>query len=1150
MLVTALAAVAFYAYSVSLSFWALVLILITLLVASFAVIFYGKAVLVSAYRSIKTWWNKPNFRSDLLVLRRTARRLFRRSSLYDIPIFVLLTRDVEKEGGLLGKLGLSLLDRFSQNSPVQYWVGHESVVITLDWGSSNAYPNLARDLGRSLRKIRPRQPLNGVILNVDCELLVDDSDSPAHEFAELSKEQLLKFVRGAHITVPVYTIVSGMSSLADFCQFFSTASESVCDSPLGSLVQQDSTGYFDPSEFDTAYAAVLQKFSGSRNTSLLSQLDPDYRVSIAAAPLQMLMLKPVLNRFLTELSRVSNRERPVWIRGLYFLDSVSGREPKDLLSGAAAGAMGLRYTRPTRQIPSSRALFTRNLFRDALHLDSQAIGVRRGPDIAVKIGTVGAITGWLALLGFMAWSVNEETIFKSEEFQGAINAASTYRENIKNSSPQALANSPQKIIDVLGVLRASTFAQYQKDRLATSFWISDDSVRDQVQAMYQRELGRFALPMLAEKQYKILREYEKNPTVREVARAFRASAIYVDLALSDDPEGVLENNTLLENNTDEVVRFFLEQFDNLTGPQKITLGRIIQDIDRMGYGKTDLAKQIQRSAAKELSRFGLEKICYQLIRTAPINSQMVELGASLRENFNVVYALNPQDGYFRFEKTDQSLLRVPYLFTRDGFEFLDLSKFSDHIRHALDYVGVIDPRVTAKMSEQELENLAAGIRDLYTRDYIDTWTGILASVAVKQVANASQLQELLSAASSATTSPLAELMGMTSTHTKLFTPVVEQQAKGASSQLKGIKAPSSISKILKLENKVQTSEKAREALKQVQKQVSAKAISQAFANFHKLLDPSAKETEVSKLMSNLHSLNQWVQPFVGSNEGGRDILEAWKKPAANGTNPIALMRLRADDYPQAIKGWLVSLSTNANRLLIGVADQWLSRHWQSQVVDEFNQSFATRFPFESTSNADSDLDRFAAFFRFGGVVDNFVAKWISPFRFEPTGPGLVPSFLWDDGLKLDPSLHGFLADTLKIRDTLFDPAGTRPALGFDVRVDEMPIDLTEFSVRSTTPLLVYRHGPSFWRAQQWPSDGEALSLKAFKGLTLSAEKKIPGAWSWFRILARTSSVSEGRHIPINVQMGDSSVSATVRFAGPQNPFDLSLYTRYRPPGKI
>ena len=72
------------------------------------------------------------------MLRRTVRRLFRRRSLYDVPIYVLFTRDLEKEEGLLGKLGFSHLDRFSKDSPVNYWIGHESTIITLDWGSQKS----------------------------------------------------------------------------------------------------------------------------------------------------------------------------------------------------------------------------------------------------------------------------------------------------------------------------------------------------------------------------------------------------------------------------------------------------------------------------------------------------------------------------------------------------------------------------------------------------------------------------------------------------------------------------------------------------------------------------------------------------------------------------------------------------------------------------------------------------------------------------------------------------------------------------------------------------------------------------------------------------------------------------------------------------
>ena len=119
-----------------------------------------------------------------------------------------------------------------------------------------------------------------------------------------------------------------------------------------------------------------------------------------------------------------------------------------------------------------------------------------------------------------------------------------------------------------------------------------------------------------------------------------------------------------------------------------------------------------------------------------------------------------------------------------------------------------------------------------------------------------------------------------------------------------------------------------------------------------------------------------------------------------------------------------------------------------------------------------------------------------------------------------------------------------------MRVNEMPVDLTEFSVSSVRPLVVYRHGPAFWKSQVWPSSGGKLDLRTFKGLALSSEREIPGAWSWFRILAHSSPIMEGREIPVRIDMEDGLIDATVRLKGPHSPFDLSLYSSFKPPGSI
>ena len=115
----------------------------------------------------------------------------------------------------------------------------------------------------------------------------------------------------------------------------------------------------------------------------------------------------------------------------------------------------------------------------------------------------GTASAWVGVMVFMAWSANEEAAYKGREFQTAINGATIYREAIKSASPQDFTSSPQKVIQALGELREATYAQYLKPPLATSFWIPPDNVYDAVQTMYQGELGRFGLPMLADKQKKV-----------------------------------------------------------------------------------------------------------------------------------------------------------------------------------------------------------------------------------------------------------------------------------------------------------------------------------------------------------------------------------------------------------------------------------------------------------------------------------------------------------------------------------------------------------------------------------------------------------------------------------------------------------------------
>ena len=140
-LVTVLAAVFLYLGAVPLQFWQQLLLLLMLFGLVFVVSYYGGLLARRLGRQIRNWWHRPNLRRQLTILWASIRRLYRPRSKYDLPLFLLLTDDLDREKPILGKMGLKPIERIDSDSPVQYWLGEESAFITLDRGSTFAYHN-------------------------------------------------------------------------------------------------------------------------------------------------------------------------------------------------------------------------------------------------------------------------------------------------------------------------------------------------------------------------------------------------------------------------------------------------------------------------------------------------------------------------------------------------------------------------------------------------------------------------------------------------------------------------------------------------------------------------------------------------------------------------------------------------------------------------------------------------------------------------------------------------------------------------------------------------------------------------------------------------------------------------------------------------
>ena len=196
-----------------------------------------------------------------------------------------------------------------------------------------------------LRRTRPRQPLNGVIVAI---ALSDIADAPPAEraaHAAAIRRRIKELETRLGIRIPVYALFTKSDLISGFTEFFDDLDRERRNQVWGvtfPLVKADAgpVGQF-PEE--------LQLLVDSLNDRLFDRLQaeqsPERRVLIAGFPTQIATLAQPLQSFLTEAFGGSRLDPAPLLRGVYFTSGTQEGTPIDRLTGVMARAFGLDQRR-------------------------------------------------------------------------------------------------------------------------------------------------------------------------------------------------------------------------------------------------------------------------------------------------------------------------------------------------------------------------------------------------------------------------------------------------------------------------------------------------------------------------------------------------------------------------------------------------------------------------------------------------------------------------------------------------------------------------------------------------------------------------------------------------------------------------------------
>jgi len=222
-----------------------------------------------------------------------------------------------------------------------------------------------------LKTARPNCPINGVILVLPAESVLEDKKETIESYAMTISRQLDTIQRTLEVRFPVTVVISKCDKVVGFEQFFRNVNNGDLQHQMMGWSNPDSLDKsFSPDEVEKHLEVVRQKLVKRRAGLLQNPVhttDPNGRRSdevdeLFELPAKLMSMIPRLRQYLDKIFVASEwSPKPLFLRGIYFTSSMRQGEALDAALAAALGTTG-DDPAMAKRVSREKSFFLRDMF--------------------------------------------------------------------------------------------------------------------------------------------------------------------------------------------------------------------------------------------------------------------------------------------------------------------------------------------------------------------------------------------------------------------------------------------------------------------------------------------------------------------------------------------------------------------------------------------------------------------------------------------------------------------------------------------------------------------------------------------------------------------------------------------------------------------
>ncbi|OUS30179.1 hypothetical protein A9Q99_06785 [Gammaproteobacteria bacterium 45_16_T64] len=1069
---------------------------------------------------------QKRFTEALSVLKKTKFKQKNGSkALYDLPWYIVIgppgsgkTTALVNSGlefPLSDQLGKGAIGGIGGTRNCDWWFTNEAVIIdtagrytTQDSHKvvdSKAWQGFLSLLVRH----RKRRPINGAIIAISIQdILTQTSDERVYH-ARTIRSRIDELVESLGINFPIYVMFTKCDLVAGFSEFFEELGIEQREQVWGMTLPLPDEGKpqaFDTKLFQHKYSELLSRLQPKVLDRVHRERDAKRRAAIYNFPNQFETMRSPIEDFLAQTFGLNRFQEQPLLRGVYFSSGTQEGTPIDRMMSSVVSNFGLPPEVASLTPGQGKAFFINRLFKNIIFPEAEMVGSNRQYEQLLKWMRRGAFGGLAVMfvVSIIVWTAaysRNQTFL--EQVAGHIDRYQDFASNIREDN-----HDLRLVIPALQELkRASEIYDQESLPWLAGLGLHDSRVDKAAKKTYLEQLQALLLPRIDWRFQQYLNAAKStDPELHESLLA------YLMLGDSDKLDPAILKGWLLRDwenqfrGQDEVQQVLTVHLDTLLENPMTPVVLNPQALDR------------GRSALRQVPVAGR---IYNRIKSDPSYSRVVDLRGLLGDSTRTVFA----------NKKNAKLFSMPYMFTKEGYKTVDLSKDSPIIKEMFSDRWILGDEADAVYNNNELGKISERIRSLYMAEYIDRWSSFVNGMSVNAFSDLQQSRRILALLADPVYSPILAVLNVTAENTELSPKIpkvkIKNKKAGAIASFFSGDGNSGDGGVFK-QTPVDKHFREINLLSEAQEGVP---------------------TRISGTMLTLRNVQAYLDEINLAPNAAEAAYNAAKgRMTGAGGDVIKQLRIDASSLPTSVQRWLFTVADETWRLVLLNAKAHVNKEWNTQVYRRYVSALSNRYPLYENAVDELAVFDFSEYFKPEGVHDRFVQEYITPF--VDVNDSWTVKRLDGRGLAISGNSIDQMRRAVQIKTMLFASNPTAPGFSFKVKPYRMDSSVRKFDLSFGDQRLRYTHGPKISKSVNWPGDGGTNVRMIFEDLNDSIKRvTYDGPWAFFRLMDE-STVSQTRRSNVyHVTFATLGRNATwqVTAKSINNPFQSKAISRYRCP---